>query len=236
MSVIYIKFFTVRPLKQVTIAWSELCQVGPTKVSKFFRRLKTSNKEDQRKLLHLSTVHYLAGNHSNSLSLRWIIRSIGNIAPIRFRINRYLVGIRYLCSLDYLGSFQKSEERLKNEKGQTEEISSLKTTQLLTTSQQNFLTEKTSYSNSILSALKDLQPKNGQYINLTKNFLSNPEFLKYAYYRIKNKSGNAAAAITPETLDAINHDWFEKIAKDISEGKYTFQNCRRVYIPKVDKK
>lgn len=236
MSVIYFKFFTVRPLKQVTIQWSELGQVGSIKVSKPFRRLNTSNKEDQNKLLHLNIVHYLAEKHSNSLSPTWGKRSIGNIAPIRFRINRYLVGTRYFCSLDYQGSFQKSEERLKNEKGQTGDNPSLKTAQILTTSQQNPLTEETSYSDSILSALKDLQPKNGQYINLTKIFLSNPEFLKFAYYHIKNKLGNTIPATTSEIFDAITHDWFEKTAKNISEGKYTFQNCRRIHIPKADKK
>lgn len=236
MSVIYVKFFPVRPLRQVAIQWSELCKVGLTKASKFFRRLKTANKGDQYKLLHLNTVHYLVENHSNSLSLTLDTRSIGNIVQIWSRIYRYLVGTRYFCSLVYQGSFQKSKERLKNEKGQTEENPSLKTAQLLTTNQRNFSTVETSYSNSILSALKDLQPKNGQYTNLTKNFLSNPEFLKFAYYHIKNKPGNASTETTYETLDAINPDWFEKIAKDISEGKYIFQICRRIYIPKADKK
>nr|AVR57719.1 hypothetical protein [Halamphora calidilacuna] len=146
------------------------------------------------------------------------------------------MGIRCFCSLDYQGSFQKSEERLKNEKGQIRVNPSLKTTQILTTSQQNPLTDETGYLNSILSALKDLQPKNGQYVNLTKAFLSNPEFLKFAYYHIKNKPGNATSATTSETLDGINHDWFEKIAIDISNGKYAFQNCRRIYIPKAEKK
>lgn len=230
------KVFTVRPLKQVTIYWSELCQVDSTKVSKSFRRLNTSNKEDQNKLLHLNTVHYLAENHSNSLSLAWDTRSTGSIAPSWFRLNRHLVGTRYFCSIDYQGSFQKSSERLKNEKGQTRDNPSLKTAQILITSQQKPLTEETSYSNSILSALKYLQPKNGQYINLTKNFLSNSEFLKFAYYHIKNKPGNATPAITPEKLDAINSDWFEKIAKDISEGKFSFQNYRRIHIPKANKK
>jgi hypothetical protein len=166
----------------VTILWSELRQVDSIKVSKPFCWLNTSNKKDQNKLLHLNTVHYLAEKHSNSVSPTWDTRSIGNIAPIRFRINRYLVGTRYFCSIDYQGSFQKSEERLKNEKGQTEVNLSLKIAQILTTSHQNPLTEETSYSDSILSALKDLQPKNGQYISLTKNFLSKPEFPSY-YHR-----------------------------------------------------
>lgn len=166
------KFFTVRPLKQVTGPWSELCQVGSAKESKSFRRLNTSSKEDQKKLLHLNTVHYLAENHSNSLLPTWNKRSIGNITPIRFRINRHLVLIRFFNSLDYQGSFHKSGERLKHEKGQVRENPNLKTAQILTTSQQNPLTEETSYSDSILSALKDLQLKNGQYINLTNLFIS----------------------------------------------------------------
>ena len=128
------KFFTVRPLKQVTNRWSELCQAGSTKGSKSFRRLNTSSKEDQKKLLHLNTVHYLAENHSNSLLPTWNRRSIGNIAPIRFRINRHLLVIRFFNSLDYQGSFHKSEERLKNEKGQIRENLNLKTAQILTTS------------------------------------------------------------------------------------------------------
>jgi len=230
------KFFTVRPLRQVTTRWSELCQVDSAKVSKSFRRLNTSSKENQEKLLNLNTVHYLAENHSNSVLPTRDTRSIGNIAPIRFRINRYLVGIRCFSNIDYRGSFHKSKERVKNKKGHVRENSNLKTVQILATSQQNPLTEEISYSDSILSALKDLQPKKRQYTNLTKIFLSNPEFLKFAYYHIKNKPGNPTPAIAFETLDAINQNWFEKIAKDIAEGKYTFQNCRRIYIPKTDKK
>lgn len=182
----------------------------------------------------MNTVHYLTEKHLNLLLPTWNKRSIGNIAPIRFRINRHPIVIRFFNSLDYQGSFHKPEERLKNEKGQVRENPNLKTAQILTTSQQNPLTEETSYSNSISSALKDLQPKNGQYINLTKFFLSNPEFLKFAYYHIKNKPESDTPAIRSETLDAINQDWFEKIAKKISEGKYTFQNRRRIHIPKAD--
>jgi hypothetical protein len=63
-----VKFFTVRPLLQVTTQWSELCHVGSAKVSKPSDWLNTSNKEDQNKLLHLNTVHYIAKKHSNSLS------------------------------------------------------------------------------------------------------------------------------------------------------------------------
>jgi hypothetical protein len=46
----------------------------------------------------------------------------------------------------------------------------LKTAQRLTTSQQNLLTEGTSYSSSILSALKGLQLKNGAVCKFNKNW------------------------------------------------------------------
>ena len=101
MSVIYMKFFAVRPLRQVTIRWSELRQFDFIKESNFFCRLNTSSKEDQRKLLHLDTVHYLTENHSNSLLLIWNARLLGNIAPIRFKVNRYLVGICYFSNINY---------------------------------------------------------------------------------------------------------------------------------------
>jgi hypothetical protein len=214
----------------------ELRQVGSAKVSKLPVRLNTSSKENQKKLLHSNTVHYFAEKHSNSLSLTWDRRSNGDIAPIRFRINNYLLRTRCFSNLKYPGSFQKSEERLKNEKRQIRENPDSTAAQRLTTSQQSFLTEEICFSSIILSALKDLQPKNGQYVNLTKFFLSNPNFLKFAYYHIKSKLGNTISATTLEILDVISQDWFEKTAKDISEGIYTFQNCRRIHISKVDKK
>jgi hypothetical protein len=118
ISVIYVKFFTVRPLLQVTTRWSELCQVGPAKVSKSSDWLNTSNKKDQNKLLHLNTVHYIAEKHSNSLSSTRDRRSNGNIAPIRFRINRHLLGIRCFSSLDYQRSFQKKINKKKSKKSE----------------------------------------------------------------------------------------------------------------------
>jgi hypothetical protein len=113
INTIYVKFFTVRPLLQVTTRWSGLCQVGSAKVSKPSDWLNTSNEEDQNKLLHLSTVHHIAEKHSNSLSPTRDRRSNGSIAPIRFRINRHLLGTLCFSSLDYQRSFQK---KIKNRK------------------------------------------------------------------------------------------------------------------------
>jgi hypothetical protein len=168
------KFSTVRPLLQVITRWPELCQVGSAKVSKSSDWLNTFNKEDQNKRLHLNTAYYIAEKHSNSLPPTRGRRSSNHIAPIRFRINRHLLETRCFSNLYYQRSFQKkkkskkSEERLKNEKGQTKENLNLKTAQVLTTSQQNPLTEKTSCLSSISYALKGIQSKNGQYVNLTK--------------------------------------------------------------------
>jgi hypothetical protein len=107
MSVMYVKFFTVRLFLQVTTQWSELCQVGSAKVSKPSDWLNTSNKKDQNKLLHLNTVHYIAEKHSNSPSPTRDRRSKGNIAPVLFKINRHPLGTCCFSSLDYQGSFQK---------------------------------------------------------------------------------------------------------------------------------
>lgn len=149
---------------------------------------------------------------------------------------RSLVEIRFFSSIDYQESFQKSEESLINEKERTAKHFSLNTSQILDTSQQNFLSDKIGCLNSILIALKDLQSNNGQYINLTKNFLSDPEFLKFAYYHIKNKLRSFTLGTAFVTFGSMDTEWFERIAKDIAENKYIFKDCRRVYILKIKKK
>lgn len=45
--------------------------------------------------------------------------------------------------------------------------------------------------------------KNKKYINLTKSFLTDPNFLFLAYLQIKSKAGNRTKVVDPETLDAI---------------------------------
>lgn len=53
---------------------------------------------------------------------------------------------------------------------------------------------------------------------------------------MENKSGSVTPTITLKMFDTIKYDWFKKIAKDISEGTYIFQNCRRINLSKTDKK
>lgn len=57
--------------------------------------------------------------------------------------------------------------------------------------------------------LKQLKPEpDGKYIGITKNFLSDPEFLKLAYFHIKNKPGNLTSDSGEEkvTLGGINNN------------------------------
>jgi hypothetical protein len=85
--------------------------MGSAKVSKPSEWLNTSNKEDSNKLLHLNTAHYIAEKHSNSLLPTRDRHSNSNIAPIRFRISRHLLGTRCFRSLGYQGSFQKKKNK-----------------------------------------------------------------------------------------------------------------------------
>ena len=133
--------------------------------------MNTSNKDDQNKVHHLNTAHYLTESYSNSLCTTFDIRAIGNIAPIWFRLNIHFVVILYFFCIDYREFFKKSEERLKNEKGSARENLSLNISQILTTSQQNPLSEENSYLDSLFFTLKDLLSKKLQSINLTFFYL-----------------------------------------------------------------
>lgn len=73
---------------------------------------------------------------------------------------------------------------------------------------------------------------NGKYINLTKDFLTDPNFLFVAYNQIKSKPGNTTPAVDPATLDGIRETWFINGALKIKHNKYTFKPARRVNIPK----
>jgi len=40
---------------------------------------------------------------------------------------------------------------------------------------------------------------------------------------------------TPETLDGINHKWFDKTAEDLLSGRFKFTPARALKIPKPNK-
>ena len=101
----------------------------------------------------------------------------------------------------------------------------------LNRSENNIETIKT----DIVDALKQLYPeKDGIYINITKNFLSNPDFLMLAYNLIKNKEGNLTPGDLYEqtTLDGLSNNWFEETALDIKNNTYEFKSSRRIYVSK----
>ena len=87
-----------------------------------------------------------------------------------------------------------------------------------------------------LNRLKNikLNKKNKKYIGLTKNFLTDPNFLVLAYLQIKSKPGNLTPSIDNETLDGIDKNWFINAANKIKDNQYKFKKAKRINIPKVD--
>ena len=67
--------------------------------------------------------------------------------------------------------------------------------------------------------------------NLSK-LLSNIDLLKLAYGNIKSKPGNMTPGVDEETLDGINNEWFNKIAKDLATGSFKFKPSKKIFIPK----
>ena len=86
---------------------------------------------------------------------------------------------------------------------------------------------------NVVDSLKQLKPeKDGIYTHITTRFLANPEFLKLAYARIKNKKGNLTSGGNNITLDGISQKWFEDTALRLKNGTYEFSPGRRINIPK----
>lgn len=71
--------------------------------------------------------------------------------------------------------------------------------------------------------------KCGKYINITKEFLCDPMFLKFSYYLIRKSRG------AESQLDGINNDWFNKAASKIKNAQYIFKDAKQTNIPKPHK-
>lgn len=78
----------------------------------------------------------------------------------------------------------------------------------------------------------NIKKKNNKYIELTKDFLTDPNFLVLAYLQIKGKPGNMTAAVNNETLDGISRNWFINGAFKIKNNSYKFKSAKMVNIPK----
>lgn len=86
-----------------------------------------------------------------------------------------------------------------------------------------------------VDSLRQLKPeKDGIYTRITDRFLANPEFLKLAYARIKNKEGNLTSGGRDLhiTLDGISQKWFQDTALHLKNSTYEFSSTRRVNITK----
>lgn len=59
------------------------------------------------------------------------------------------------------------------------------------------------------------------------------ETLIYAYENIKSKPGNMTPGVTPETLDGISKETFEKLSKNLRDESFSFAPSRRILIPKA---
>jgi len=74
----------------------------------------------------------------------------------------------------------------------------------------------------------------GKYINLTKEFLCDPNFLRFAYDMLKNNFGTNAKSLDNESLDEINTEWFLKAACLIKNSQYKFKTARQVKVAKAN--
>ena len=72
--------------------------------------------------------------------------------------------------------------------------------------------------------------KNKKYIGLTRDFLTDPNFLVLAYLRIKNNLGNMTGVVDKVTLDGIDKNWFINAARKINKNTYKFKPAKIIEI------
>jgi retron-type reverse transcriptase len=76
--------------------------------------------------------------------------------------------------------------------------------------------------------------KNHKYYNLTKNFLTDPNFLVLAYLHIKSNPGSIINFEDKTTLDGIGEKWFVNAANKIKSNTYIFKPAKIVDISKLN--
>jgi len=69
--------------------------------------------------------------------------------------------------------------------------------------------------------LRNLSKEEGKFRKLFKTFLINPDFLKFAYFNIKNKKGNLSKNFSCATLDGISNSWFKATAENLNQKVVT---------------
>lgn len=88
--------------------------------------------------------------------------------------------------------------------------------------------------NFCIARLNNIQfyKNSNKYINLTKDFLTDPSFLFLAYNQIKKKARKNIQAVDSEISSVINKKWFIYAANKIKNNKYKFKLFRRSNISK----
>lgn len=85
------------------------------------------------------------------------------------------------------------------------------------------------YLSTLLNKLE--KNNNNKFYGITR-LISNPEFLKFAYYQIKNKLGNLTFGGSIQTPSGISNNWFETAAEKLRLGTYIFGVNRKIEISK----
>lgn len=91
------------------------------------------------------------------------------------------------------------------------------------------------YGNKEIDKLIFNTKNNSECSNLSK-IISNPDFLKACWVKIRSNKGALTLALETDTLDGIKDTWFTARSNEIINGKFSFKPYRRVYIPKPNGK
>lgn len=85
----------------------------------------------------------------------------------------------------------------------------------------------------IQDKVKLLKNKDDRYGNVI-DVISDVRLLILAYLAIKGKQGNMTPALTRETLDGIDLEFFVRTSNQLKNGTFKFTPARRILIPKAD--
>ena len=84
----------------------------------------------------------------------------------------------------------------------------------------------------VAQKLSELLTHDLKYNKIVTQIIADPHLLIACYEEIKGNPGNMTKGTTPETLDGLKMEWFERVAEELRNGKFDFKPSRRVEIPK----
>jgi group II intron reverse transcriptase/maturase len=87
----------------------------------------------------------------------------------------------------------------------------------------------------VYKKLNKYKSVDNKFYNINK-IIGDPYFLIQCYEIIKTNPGNMTKGSNKETLDQIDFEWFERIAKQLVDGSYQFTPARQTQIPKENGK